>query len=413
MTWKDDRNLGPWAFTKQSNKLSYNEGDHIAPYNNPVWSMAEGSNIPITPTHTPCGYWPIPPTVPPIPTALDFSPFDICSDGTYLYICGDRYDAVTLNYICKIIKVRISDFVTIDSVEFPDAVSAVPEYYAGIRYSNGYIYIAGYGINGLFNRAILHCRPVSNLATLTWSYNYSVAGMNCWFHDLEVDDDYVYAIGNRGSTLGIKVKVNKVTGAQIWEFHNTIASPVGINQYGDYLYIYGHGGGLNAIEKVLKSDGSSTTYNTYMYDPTIYIGNLYRGCLDGSNIFVCGMSPHTVNLKALTMKVKMSDMSWVWSYRTDRKTGGIWESTDKCVQDGLNIYTLGKVNSGGVPYAWDAILEKLDMDGNLVLSKTIMGYSNYAILQSGDYLYLAIYDYSTNPGFQLVERRLKSTLEIG
>ena len=46
-----------WPFIPQPNKPSYNEGDHIAPYNNPVWSMEEGSNIPITPTHKPCGYW--------------------------------------------------------------------------------------------------------------------------------------------------------------------------------------------------------------------------------------------------------------------------------------------------------------------------------------------------------------------
>jgi len=76
MSWKDDKNLGPWAFTKQPNKPSYNEGDHIATYANPVWSMEEGSNVPITPTHTPCGYWtkdyvpPPPPFVPPLPGYL-------------------------------------------------------------------------------------------------------------------------------------------------------------------------------------------------------------------------------------------------------------------------------------------------------------------------------------------------------
>ena len=46
-----------WPFTKQPNKPSYNEGDHIATYANPVWSTEEGSNLPITPTHKPCGYW--------------------------------------------------------------------------------------------------------------------------------------------------------------------------------------------------------------------------------------------------------------------------------------------------------------------------------------------------------------------
>ena len=57
MGWKDNKNLGSWAFTKQADKPSYNEGDHIATYESPIWSMVEGSNVPITPTHKPCGYW--------------------------------------------------------------------------------------------------------------------------------------------------------------------------------------------------------------------------------------------------------------------------------------------------------------------------------------------------------------------
>lgn len=57
MSWKDDRNLGPWPFTKKESKPAYNEGDHLATYASPVWSMEEGSNVPITPTHNPCGYW--------------------------------------------------------------------------------------------------------------------------------------------------------------------------------------------------------------------------------------------------------------------------------------------------------------------------------------------------------------------
>ena len=71
MGWKDDKNLGPWGFNLQAQKPSYNEGDHMATYASPVWSMAQGSDMPITPTHEPCGYWTknyVPPTpdyVPP------------------------------------------------------------------------------------------------------------------------------------------------------------------------------------------------------------------------------------------------------------------------------------------------------------------------------------------------------------
>jgi len=73
MSWKNDKNLGPWAFTPKENKPSYNEGDHIATYASPVWSMEEGSDVPITPTHNPCGYWTkdyVPPTVVVIPVFI-------------------------------------------------------------------------------------------------------------------------------------------------------------------------------------------------------------------------------------------------------------------------------------------------------------------------------------------------------
>lgn len=53
--WKESD--GPWPFEKQPDKPTYNEGDSITYRVNPVWSMEEGSNVPITPTHIPCGYW--------------------------------------------------------------------------------------------------------------------------------------------------------------------------------------------------------------------------------------------------------------------------------------------------------------------------------------------------------------------
>ena len=56
MTWKDDKNLGPWDFDKSIADNHYNEGDKIATMEDPVWSM-EFSGVPITKTHTPCGYW--------------------------------------------------------------------------------------------------------------------------------------------------------------------------------------------------------------------------------------------------------------------------------------------------------------------------------------------------------------------
>ena len=52
----ENKGLSPWK-VKHVDRTSYNEGDHIATYASPVWSMEKGSDVPITPTHKPCGYW--------------------------------------------------------------------------------------------------------------------------------------------------------------------------------------------------------------------------------------------------------------------------------------------------------------------------------------------------------------------
>lgn len=56
MSWKDDKNLGPWDFEKSGADDRYNEGDLIATSADPVWSM-EHTGVPISTTHMPCGYW--------------------------------------------------------------------------------------------------------------------------------------------------------------------------------------------------------------------------------------------------------------------------------------------------------------------------------------------------------------------
>lgn len=54
--WKDDKNLGSWDFTKQPNKLYYNQGNRISSSEDPVFTM-NFTGKPITPIHDPCGYW--------------------------------------------------------------------------------------------------------------------------------------------------------------------------------------------------------------------------------------------------------------------------------------------------------------------------------------------------------------------
>ena len=72
MSWKDDKNLGPWSFeagedwkvkdlsllgfVKQLNKLRYNQGDQISSAKDLTFST-DFTGVPVTPIHDPCGYW--------------------------------------------------------------------------------------------------------------------------------------------------------------------------------------------------------------------------------------------------------------------------------------------------------------------------------------------------------------------
>lgn len=58
MAWQDCKDSGPWPFDPQADKPCYNIGSGIACNDNPVWSMEEGSGIPVSPVHShSCGYW--------------------------------------------------------------------------------------------------------------------------------------------------------------------------------------------------------------------------------------------------------------------------------------------------------------------------------------------------------------------
>ena len=57
MTWKKDKDSGPWDFTPTFANNQYNEGNKIATSADPVWTLDDKDGTPITPKHTPCGYW--------------------------------------------------------------------------------------------------------------------------------------------------------------------------------------------------------------------------------------------------------------------------------------------------------------------------------------------------------------------
>lgn len=103
MSWRDDRDLGAWPFTKTHGKPRYNEGNRMATSANPVWTM-DFSGKPVTPTHYPgCGYWIGGPATPDVPIEPDI-PTGI------LWACGDdssdqiTISGLTYNYSFKLVS---------------------------------------------------------------------------------------------------------------------------------------------------------------------------------------------------------------------------------------------------------------------------------------------------------------------
>lgn len=57
MSWKDNKDLGPWEFEKSSADNRYNEGNLISSASDPTWDLDTKRGTPITNSHAPCGYW--------------------------------------------------------------------------------------------------------------------------------------------------------------------------------------------------------------------------------------------------------------------------------------------------------------------------------------------------------------------
>ena len=338
---------------------------------------------------------------------VPFVAFDMCSDGTYFYICG--YNPVTFK--CVVAKVGISSLGLIKQVEYA-SVSTYQDAYYSIRYDGGFVYLAGYlnnsqTQNGL-GTAIVHKRPISDLSALSWAYAFTEAGACCFFRDLVVDDTYVYAVGDYDSpspAYVLKVKLSKSDGTLIWERHANISqSAWGVTQSGDYVYIHQNYGGVIGVERVPKLNPDSSAVFGYVDQ-----GGLFRGFLSGTFLYISGPSPSRGDTQGMTMKINFSTMAEIWQKRRNQSVGN-WDCDFKCIGDGINIFTVGQTYVGpGIPH--NQVFQKFDLDGTLILTKVITNpgsasyYYWYTILESGNYIYLCNY-YG-------IERRLKSTLEIG
>jgi len=165
-----------WPFTPQPNKPSINEGDYIATYANPVWSMEEGSNTPITPIHNPCGYWtkayvPPPPPSPPEVSSILYVYIWYGEGGADEYRINS-YNTLTGEYIGTFVVPELRDWNNVMAVD-----------------KDLNVYCVGSAHN------FLRCYNKSGILL----YELDIGEANSqWFYSVCVDaDGYVYTLESR------------------------------------------------------------------------------------------------------------------------------------------------------------------------------------------------------------------------
>lgn len=318
---------------------------------------------------------------------------DMTTDGTFLYVCGG--DCVTKAQIKKMSMGPIPYVISTYNY------TALNPLFYGIDYYDGYLYVCGYDYNAGTNQQWAIAQKVSvDMTTMVWAHSFDRPSYNQdYYEGIVVENPFVYITGTNGNNgiayNTIKTKLNISDGSQVWNFYNTSYGGVGIlaPSGSNYIYILKS----EAIEKVLKTDGSNSQ--------TAYASDMHqKGDCDVSYLYVAGEDPVLGDYNGLVRKIKFSDMSTIWSYHRKTKSPG-WDSNNACKTDGNHIYILGETD---VPRY--LILEKIDMDGNLMWTQNLTSDNHrawFAIILSGDYVFIGGYNITTYIGF--VERRLKST----
>jgi len=348
---------------------------------------------------------------------IDVAPYDMCSDGTSLYIAGRKGYTGPVNHVCKAVKVSIAGFIKSDEVEYDHEVSTTQEYYWAVKYDAGYLYFAGIGLVAGRQVAIVHKRPVSDLSTLNWSYIYDANPQAAQFRDLEIDGDYVYAIGDSPINIKVlKVKLNKSDGMAVWENNVDTAVAFGITELADYIYIFKNRAGLLYLERVLKTDPTSITETSYALS-----GGLFRGMNDGVSLYCGGIQPSVGDVQCYVQKTAIATLVRDWGFNYDGSAPG-YEYFSKAIKhtDGV-VYACGSIASPTVPAdpgypAANVVLEKINaVTGASILHKEFAGsMSNYnsSMVIIGSYIYLACYNFTAHPAAAWVEKRNCSDLEL-
>ena len=211
MSWKDDKDLGPWEFTEQPNKWGY--------LNNPRWSSnvdaqefseAVGNLIDPTSSHVPCGHWhkETIPTYPILTTdAMWQQTLDVLANDKMLGVGGMSDDSET-EYIVEIVDYdedviqfgKVWD-TTYDVSGYPGTtrirkVSGVnTTFYLNyfldvVSPSYGYVYyLYKINTNGVSSKSLVFSETPG---ALTLSCSYCLNGMAISKHGIIVAITYMY-----------------------------------------------------------------------------------------------------------------------------------------------------------------------------------------------------------------------------
>jgi len=377
-----------WVFTKQPNKPSYNEGDHLTTYANPVWSMEEGTNIPITPTHIPCGYWPIP-SVPWTPEPLH-AIYDLTTDGSYLYAAG------YLPYgggKCKAAITKLTMGGVIVATATYEPVVNSTNWWGAVCVDGHFVYVGGtviYPTEG-FYRAVIQKLNISDLS-MVWEYKFPLQGYNCDMRDIDIDATDVYGLKESYTGVSIgRVRVAIADGSEVWRLGPTTLAGLGIICNASNVYLTKWNSGPKAIEDITKATGAET-------DRNFESGNFTRGVISGTDLYLCGYYFHVGQWYPSIHKIDTLTWTQTWKY-SDAALDFYYSN---CVKDGDGVYAISAETM-------TVQLLKLDLNGNLVWKKTvsITNKALYGITQYGSYIYIGIY-WTVGA----IERRFKSTGEL-
>ena len=151
-SWKDDKDQGPWEFSKSGADNRYNEGNLVATSANAVWSL-ERTGIPVTPDHNPCGYWLkgyVPNTVVTskpypvilLPEDLEIKDFDVIAGVFRQYLRGyslqEDLEIKDFDVTAGVFRAAIIEYSLQEDLEIKDFDLTAGVFRAAIiEYSNG------------------------------------------------------------------------------------------------------------------------------------------------------------------------------------------------------------------------------------------------------------------------------------